>query len=241
MRNNKMKILHVMSSKEFLKQFLQVTLKDSKVKAYSTASICTIPNMVSIPQRYVLEPILARLLRLDSAFIAQGVDILNLDCAITYKYGKNTYTIMPPVIEHDGNMLADGMHRVYYARQRGITARVVYAQNNHPYYAYPLQNGWDDVMEIPILTSNFKRKEYKEPDNHTRLFRDYNKVFEGVQVKRVDSAIDKELQVAMDKVLAELNPDADIVPDKELQDTMDAILAKDFPCYYKRHLQDHKD
>ncbi|MBF0130994.1 MAG: hypothetical protein HQL75_00195 [Magnetococcales bacterium] len=119
--------------------------------------------------------------------------------------------LIPPVVEvsiENGKpvmLINDGMHRVYAARRFGQKINIVLATGvpaEYPYYAHPVENGWDGVVELDELPDNFVKKTYRNPHNYKELFRDFNAVFEGVQTqrKRTNPAFDRVPDHADDRV-----------------------------------------
>jgi hypothetical protein len=53
-----------------------------------------------------------------------------------------------------------------------------------PYYAHPLDGGWDAVEALPELPDGYEKKAYREPGDHRALYRDFNEAFPGVQPPR---------------------------------------------------------
>ena len=136
-----------------------------------------------------------RILDLYDSFYARGVDIFSLHGALFFRSeesGEEEIPFLPPIVEQsmepDGRLLwiiNDGMHRIAAARrlrQRINVVTVVGA--TRPYYAFATPNGWADVTEITELTEDFKKKEYRNPEDYKALFRDFNGVFPGVQKQR---------------------------------------------------------
>ncbi len=86
-------------------------------------------------------------------------------------------------------LISDGMHRIYTARKLGIPINIILVQNvppQYPYYAYPLANGWNEVIELTEIPKGFHKKTYREK-NYKDLFRNYNEIFPGIQKRRTSS------------------------------------------------------
>ena len=177
-----------------------VTLENSSVVTiYRNAEIQLVEinlNDLYPAQLYVLESELAKITAIRSAFLRKGIDILALNGYI--KFWTDTdrnmpVDILPPMVEEslksDGNkvfLICDGLHRLYLARKLGIKVKVVLIQNipeEFPYYAYPNENKWDDVIEIDELPQGFVKKRYRV-ENHRKLFRDFNSAFDNVGRRR---------------------------------------------------------
>ncbi|NHA69340.1 hypothetical protein [Phycicoccus flavus] len=103
-----------------------------------------------------------------------------------------TVTLLPPIVEEsrepDGStvlLVCDGLHRTYHALSHGLTLTAVVVRGaSHPYYAFPLPGGWDDVTVLDELPETHQKKVYRHPDNYKALFRDLGGVFPGVQTQR---------------------------------------------------------
>lgn len=102
---------------------------------------------------------------------------------------------LPPIIEEshepDGvvvSIINDGMHRIVaawnlYRRYEHARIDCIHISGaSHPYYAFPLKGGWNDVVTV-TKRPDF-RKAYREPDNYKALFRDFNSAFPGIQEDR---------------------------------------------------------
>jgi hypothetical protein len=155
------------------------------------------------PQRYVLVPGVQTILDLADTFELLGIDVFALEGALLlWTEGMDPETsapipFLPPIVEksHERggvvvDIVNDGMHRVFAARKRGKKVNIVYADNvplEYPYYAYAMTEGWDAVQEFEELPDVFQKKDYRIPDNYKALFRQFNKIFPGVQEARKQS------------------------------------------------------
>jgi hypothetical protein len=64
----------------------------------------------------------------------------------------------------------------------GLPINVVYVRgvsHHNPYYSYPNPNGWSDVELIEVLKEGYIKKFHVAQD-HKKLYRDFNSVFENV-------------------------------------------------------------
>jgi hypothetical protein len=154
------------------------------------------PASLMPAQRYVLDERVRVILDLADAFEARGIDIFALRGALLFwlegSDPKHDAPIpfLPPVIEEavepDGTtvrLINDGMHRVYAARQRGRKINVVLAREippEYPYYAYALPGGWSQVEALAVLPQGYRKKEYRNPEEHKALFREFNEIFPGL-------------------------------------------------------------
>lgn len=144
-------------------------------------------------QRYVLESDFQRIEYLYQNFLQQGIDIFSLKGGIWFNMGEESIPLTPPIVEESWEaqgrkiwLISDGMHRVYTARQLGKPITIILVQNvprEYPYYAYPLEGGWNEVTELKELIEGFQKKNYREKQ-YKNLFRNYNAVFPGIQKSR---------------------------------------------------------
>lgn len=152
------------------------------------------PDTLAPPQRYVLRDGVQTMHDLRAALQPHGLDPLALDGGAYVTIDGDRIPVVPPVVEEshepDGrvvDVVADGLHRVYAARQLGLPVTVVLARGlprEHPYYALALPEGWPGVAELDALPNGFQKKTYRNPDSYKSLFRQYNAVFPGVQQQR---------------------------------------------------------
>lgn len=191
-----MYIFEQLSKSTVANNLRKVTLLNSDVRPYRNAKIsfnAKVNPASLIPcQNYVLNSQLQNisemikqlpispLAMLSSRFIKVG--------GCKFSVGGKMMSLIPPIIEekHNGGLIvADGMHRCFYALHHDLSIDVILIKeidDGYPYYALPLPNGWKDVKIVDSKPDI--GKEYLEPDNYKRLFRDYNKQFENVQMKR---------------------------------------------------------
>jgi hypothetical protein len=155
-------------------------------------------DRVTPAQNYVLREGVERILALRSRLADRGIDPFRIDGGVTIRTSEEpsrARTLIPPIVEEsveDGArtvwLVADGMHRVYAARSLGLTISVVLISNvSYPYYAFPLENGWDGVEQLDYLPPVHQKKIYRQPDNYKALFRDFNAVFSNIQLPRAQS------------------------------------------------------
>jgi len=192
---------------DLLQRLYQVPLMEQpEIKPYKTAHI-TLESIhtdyLSPPQTYLWIKELHKVQTLRWLLLEKDVDIFRLDGFVSYtiKYtdGREVkYDMYPPVIEEsiesDGSLHAiinDGMHRVYLARQEWIIPQVVYIRGipkSHPYYAFPLVNGWKDVeiLETNPNPETFMKK-YHRIQKNKQLYRHFQAVFQNVGGSRTTS------------------------------------------------------
>jgi hypothetical protein len=158
------------------------------------------PNSLIPAQKYVLESDFLTIEGLYKTFLQESIDIFALKGGILFWIEDETgqeegpIPLIPPIIEEsiepDGQkvwLINDGMHRVYTSRKLEKLINIIFVQNvpqEYPYYAYPLKNGWSDVIEIKEIPDNFLKKEYRNKDNYKALFRNFNEILPGVQKQR---------------------------------------------------------
>jgi hypothetical protein len=185
---------------ELLSALRRTRLRDG-AELYANAALevsrATDPDELAPAQRYVLTPTVAKVLELRDSLLSDGIDIFALDGGVWVRTSDDPderIPVIPPVVEEskesDGRtvlVIADGIHRVYAARAVGAPISVVTVRDvpaEHPYYAYALARGWDEVHALDELPDGFQKKEYRRPENYKSLFRDYNAIFPGVQKQR---------------------------------------------------------
>lgn len=176
----------------------------------ATISLTSIDtHLVSPCQRYVLLAELLKVRDLRWAVAEHGIDILAMTSELGEVSPIVTvatpdaqtkpaflvvelddgarHTVLPPVIEVSleangkrHNLINDGMHRLYLARQSAIIPHVILIKNaSKPYYAYPLADGWGDVEIIDKIGKNYLKK-FHRIANYKSLYRDFSSTFEGV-------------------------------------------------------------
>jgi len=190
--------------KEILRRFASTRLKGhGQPLIYQNARLELVrqvdPKTLFPAQRYVLAEDYQRLIDLYNAFQLQDVNIFNLDGGLffwltTDEDEEGPIPLMPPIVEMsqepDGRtvpLINDGMHRIFSAMKLSQRINIIKVHNvptEYPYYAYALENGWDDVMELEALPDHFVKKTYRDPEQYKALFRDFNAVFNGIQKQR---------------------------------------------------------
>jgi hypothetical protein len=153
------------------------------------------PETLAPPQRYVLRDGVQTMHDLRAALEPHGLDPLALDGGAFATIDGDRIPVIPPIVEESHepgraapvDVIADGLHRVYAARELGLPVTVILARGlprDFPYYALALPDGWSGVAELDALPDGFEKKTYRNPDNYKSLFRQYNEVFPGVQQQR---------------------------------------------------------
>ena len=198
---------YVLSTVETLDRLLNTRLKGFEEPfIYRHAKLellqnCPVSELVP-PQRYVLSGTVQTILELYEEFKSLGVDIFALQGALLFWTDGMDLTgppipFLPPIVEEsterDGQVVKlvnDGMHRTFAARMLGLKPNVIFVSNlppEYPYYAYGFQGGWSQVQYFDELPDVFQKKDYRNPENYKKLFRQFNAVFPGIQEQRKQS------------------------------------------------------
>ncbi len=180
------------SQEELMANLRQVTMfTDSQQRIYANTCISLEhirPEYLSPPQSYVLTGELQKVRQLRWALQEHGVDLFHLEGYVTiYREDwPQPIDVMPPIIEEsveqDGSVhqiVCDGMHRVYLARLEWVIPQVVFIRGiprEMPYYAFPVQGGWDTVVLRDDLPEGFIKKWHRIAQYKT-LYRDFNSAF----------------------------------------------------------------
>lgn len=195
------------SEEELLNKIKQVPmLEDKKTFPYKDSFVFTRtlkPSELTPAQYYVSKKSLDNIIELNFALSEKGYDIFNLNGYLEVVHGfsyvddrrhqhvidEYTISILPPIVEihmeydqERRNIICDGMHRCFLAKKyfREVKCVVVDAMDI-PYYAYPLENGWDDVS-----FDNWTYKKLHRIKDNKKLYRDFNSVFKNGSVPRGD-------------------------------------------------------
>lgn len=166
--------------------------------AYSNAQIELVegldPGLVAPAQNYVLRENVERVGELRTTLREWGIDPLRMTggACLRTTDDPTTITLLPPVIEEsvepDGRtclLVSDGLHRLFFAYSHDIAVSAVVVRGaSHPYYAFPLPEGWNGVKLLESLPAAYQKKVYRQPDNYKALFRDFNGIFPNVQSQR---------------------------------------------------------
>jgi hypothetical protein len=187
---------------ELIAEVRKVRLKGhNQVKPYHNSTITLVSldtSLLSPCQRYVIRRGVDRVHDIRKQMMPY--DIFDMAFGLWLKWDSGEMIpFLPPVVEATSTSMGamtrgskityticDGMHRVYAAREAGVPITCLLIEEpTHPYYAYPLDGGWNEVQVVDIAPpSGDQRKAYREPDDHKALFRDFNERFPGVQAKR---------------------------------------------------------
>ncbi|GBF35645.1 hypothetical protein DCCM_4774 [Desulfocucumis palustris] len=180
---------------ELIKRLKNVSmLTDPEICIYKNTFI-SLENIhtdeLSPPQSYVLTSELLKVRSLRWQLQKHGVDLFNLNgyASVYLEDYQEPIDVMPPVIEEsverDGsvhNIVCDGMHRVYLARLEWVIPQVIFIRGipkEMPYYAYPVQGGWNAVVLREDLPEGFIKKWHRIPGYKT-LYRNFNSAFDNV-------------------------------------------------------------
>ena len=152
------------------------------------------PRLVVPAQNYVLRGNVERVGDLREALRDWGVDPLRMTggAYLRFRDAPTAVTLLPPILEEsvevDGKkclLVSDGLHRLFYAFSRYVAISAVVVRGaTHPYYAFALPGGWNDVKMLDSLPATYQKKVYRQPENYKALFRDFNSVFPNVQSQR---------------------------------------------------------
>lgn len=199
-----MKILNLQkhAKEEMIKKLRQVTLlHSSKTKnpiyIYKNAEIklTKISVFDLMPESfYLIERTLAKLKSLQKALAQKNIDIFNLNGYVSYTTdeSKNTYTLLPVVIEYqrekDGSVnpvILDGLHRISIARSQKINTvqviKVTKVNKKYPVYGLVNPHGWQDVKLVQAVPDNKDKRFWRFPLREVyQYYRDFNSVFEDV-------------------------------------------------------------
>lgn len=183
-----------------LRGFNQIPIYEYSSITYHTELDVDLDSFFLPAQNYVLADKVKRLVALYYLFQEKGINIFDLNGYIEFDMVDNGVLssgipLLPVVAEWDWaerrTLLNDGMHRAYTANLLKDVipsfgfVHIFEVPREYPYYAFPIKQGWKAVEEIAFLTDDYKKKEYRLPgDKYKELFRDFNAVFPGVQVKR---------------------------------------------------------
>jgi hypothetical protein len=175
-----------------------------QIEVYRDADITLVPALdtdaLTPAQYYALDPTIEHITLLREALLAEGHDIFALDGGLWVRTSRDPgkrFPIIPPVAEEGVTrggrevlLVNDGIHRVATARSLGAPISTVVvrgAPKKFPYYAFPLENGWDGVTRIRELEPGFVKKDYVTKDGYKQLFRDFDALFPGVQPLREET------------------------------------------------------
>jgi hypothetical protein len=192
------KVEHI-SSQELINRLRNVTmLKAPHIYPYrdvfiSLERIST--EYLAPPQNYVLVDELKKVRMLKWALEEHGIDLFNINgyVRIWFVGAKAPVDLLPPVVEEsieaDGsvvNIINDGMHRLYMAKMERIIPQVIFIRGvakDLPYYAFPLRDGWDDVVVEDELFEGYLKKWHRRQD-YKSLYRNFNSAFDNVGAPR---------------------------------------------------------
>lgn len=139
------------------------------------------PESVSPTSKYVLMGSIRRLQVVRERLLDQGVDIFHLRELIQF----DGHTIAPPIVEYSeedsANLIVDGIHRFFLAREVGQMVTAVYVQQvprELPVIGLPV--AWSEVArceELPKYGYERRRLRPTIPDDPAilrKFYRDYS-------------------------------------------------------------------
>ena len=158
-------------------------------------------NEIKPCQNYYLEDNVKNITNLRNQILSEhNIDVFSMGMSSNRSVGYIDIELpsgelmpyMPPIVETylpEKFLVNDGIHRLIAATRAGIEFPdcIVIDKPDWPYYAYPLDAGWDGVQKIEgELPEGFAKKSYRLPtkDLYKQLFRNFNDVFPGVQKDR---------------------------------------------------------
>ncbi len=114
---------------------------------------------------------------LSEELLELGEDPLQLETALKVANDEVEFDLIPPIVEEDaedGDVLLDGAHRVYLARECGIpVVRALVVRGVDPNYpVYARANEWDEVVEYDETPPIHLKKRYRVEDSYS-LYRDF--------------------------------------------------------------------
>jgi len=183
------------SAEELIERLHKVTLMKQPEELIYKNSLISLEKMrvdLIVPaQHYVLSSELKKIRDLKWAIEEHGYNIFELNgyLSIWLEGEEEPIDLMPPVIEEsieaDGRLvpiLNDGMHRVYLALLEWQIPQVIFVRGipkEKPYYAFPIQEGWNFVKIVEDLPPGFIKKWHRIKEYKT-LYRDFNSAFQNV-------------------------------------------------------------
>jgi hypothetical protein len=126
------------------------TKGDSSLRPYADATV-TLERVkidVLVPlSKYVLEEQLQQVRALRNVLNESGVDLFNLECGIAWPFDEDPRAIAPPVVEQwdEALLLVDGLHRVWTAREQGLSEVTCVVISGVTLPLVPLPSAWTDI------------------------------------------------------------------------------------------------
>ena len=134
----------------------QVPIKgDTSVRPYLNATIAveTVQIQKLIPlAKYVLQDQLDLVRSLQEGLKRARLDILDLKGRVIYAEGQEERVISPPIVEvweEEGDLLVDGLHRTWLAREEGREEMTAVVIRNVKVPLVPLPTTWESVRLLP--------------------------------------------------------------------------------------------
>lgn len=177
-------------------------LQAPRVKPYQD-TVITLEKLTTdelyCPQRYLIEQNLLDIAELNWEMKKKGVDIFELNGFVRFflKEKKEPIDILPIVVEESFeedhrvvNIVCDGMHRAFLARQYRKIPQVIFIRGiapKYPYYNYPVYKGSDwgkiDLFPSLPLPEGYIKKWTREK-NYKAYYKNFNSQFKNVSVAR---------------------------------------------------------
>jgi len=188
---------------ELIERLRRVTLRketptDSNIFVYRHAKIRVVdhvrPDSLVPAQYYRVTEVMRRLDNLRRALALVDIDMFHLNGYVRFQVRgqSQTYTLLPPIVEYQQDMLGqlqptivDGLHRVSLARKLHLkaiqTVEIAGVWPEWPYYGYPNPNGWRDVRTRVTVPEMARKRLWRvAPPGAYRLYRDFNGAFGSV-------------------------------------------------------------
>lgn len=173
-----------------------------KIFPYTNAHISlrsVVPDELNPTTFYIIEKGLAFQRKLREDLLKLGYDTLKLDCLLEIRNDEGQiWGVMPPVVEvmrervahrnHKGDInydakeidvtvqiINDGAHRIYFARELRTPVSVVHVSGipeEHPFYALP--NSWDMVKVFTDTPKTKAEKKFYRREDCYALYRDFS-------------------------------------------------------------------
>lgn len=190
------------AKEELIKKLKQITLlRSSQTKnpiyiyKHAKIELTRIPVSDLMPESfYLITRTLSNLKKLRRALVQENIDIFNLNGYVSYATdeSKNTYTLLPVVIEYqrekDGSVkpvILDGLHRLSIARSQKIervqVIKITKVSRKYPVYGFVNPHGWQDVKLVQTVPDKKDKRLWRFPLKEVyRYYRDFNSVFREV-------------------------------------------------------------
>ena len=152
------------------------------------------PNSVRPAQFYCLTDVLQRLDTLNKALDKFGERLVGLMGGLRMLVDGRDFHLIPPVVEEHAesacNLVCDGVHRLFFAREQGLLCNVLWISGvTWPYYGEPNPDGWNDIVPYDdfdhFARSGREKRIYSTAAKAGKpVFRDFNAVFPNVVMRQ---------------------------------------------------------